>query len=989
MGIFSDYEEYFNEYQQKYKKCVVLFQNGAFMEIYGVDNEKEKVGIAREMSTLLNLSLTRRNKAILENNRKNFLMVGFKVEQLDRYVTLLTEMHKYVVVVVEQVSPKPNIVRRVTNTFGPGTNINHLSNDSSNYLVSIYVENEGTKRINKKVQTMTIGISAIDVSTGKNIVHEICNTITDENRAVDEAYRFIQTLKPRELILNIGENIDRETIISQLDISHLLIHKTNIPPEYHKITYQNEFLGKLFKNCGQLSIIEYLDLEKYNIATLSYVILLEFCYQRNETIVNKIFLPAVWKNDQHLILDNNCINQLNLISDTQNGVYDLLNHNSTSMGKRYLRDRLLLPLNNKKQIEQEYDFLELFRKEYFPSKNFTGKRLPGHTKFYKCQEYEIYLKKMCDVERLHRKLIMGWLQPSEFSLLHQTYEKILSLVFLIGRESDPLFESIIPPNFVLNFENYKKFYINAIDIENAARYNNENANCFFRLSYNNEIDDYQETISSSIHFFEQCCKSINNYLSSKMKVVDYKCVTDEYYIEMTPTRFNTFKKKCGTEFNVEDHVINISELEVYNIRLSEVADASDTSKKTTKYRITSKYIKEISDKLINSKKLLKERLLGIYGTFLAETYEKFGSTLHDITRFVTLIDFYKSNAKASLLYNYCRPVIKDCDYSYLKATQLRHPLIEHIQTKIKYVPQDISFEQIRTYFVCGFNGVGKTSLMKALGLAIIMAQTGLYVPAEKFEYQLYSIILTRILGNDNLHKGKSTFVVEMDELRGILKRVNNRSLILGDEICHGTENISGTSIVAKSVIELSKANATCLFATHLHELSKLEKLKSIPTLKFCHLKVECDDEWNLIYDRTLQDGPGSSLYGLEVLKSLGFDKEFIEGANEIRKEILQIENEILPIKKSRYNKRLLINACSIPGCKNKANHTHHIKFQADAGENGYIGNVQKNHVSNLIGLCEPCHSMVHDEGTEYRYIIKGYVMTSDGVKLDFEKIKNT
>src|SRR5437660_276676 len=105
MGIFEEYENYFNKYHEIYgEKMIVLYQNGIFFETYGVDNEKEKVGIVKEISDLLNIQMTRRNKAILENNRSNFLIAGFPLNQISRYVTMLTEDHGYIVIVVEQVT---------------------------------------------------------------------------------------------------------------------------------------------------------------------------------------------------------------------------------------------------------------------------------------------------------------------------------------------------------------------------------------------------------------------------------------------------------------------------------------------------------------------------------------------------------------------------------------------------------------------------------------------------------------------------------------------------------------------------------------------------------------------------------------------------------------------------------------------------------------------------------------------------------------------
>ena len=119
----------------------------------------------------------------------------------------------------------------------------------------------------------------------------------------------------------------------------------------------------------------------------------------------------------------------------------------------------------------------------------------------------------------------------------------------------------------------------------------------------------------------------------------------------------------------------------------------------------------------------------------------------------------------------------------------------------------------------GVNAVGKSSLMKSIGIAVIMAQSGFFVAAKEFTYSPYKHIFTRISNNDNIFKGQSTFAVEMSELRSILIRADKYSLILGDELCCGTETTSALSLVTAGVLRLCEKNANFIFATHLHKLS--------------------------------------------------------------------------------------------------------------------------------------------------------------------------
>ena len=127
-------------------------------------------------------------------------------------------------------------------------------------------------------------------------------------------------------------------------------------------------------------------------------------------------------------------------------------------------------------------------------------------------------------------------------------------------------------------------------------------------------------------------------------------------------------------------------------------------------------------------------------------------------------------------------------------------LIEQLLSDQIYITNDIEFNDSQLgMLLYGTNAVGKTSCIRAIGMIIIMAQAGLFVPATTFTYSIYNKLFTRILGNDNLFKGLSTFAVEMIELRSILKMADNNSLVLGDELCSGTESTSALSIFTAGV----------------------------------------------------------------------------------------------------------------------------------------------------------------------------------------------
>jgi len=259
--------------------------------------------------------------------------------------------------------------------------------------------------------------------------------------------------------------------------------------------------------------------------------------------------------------------------------------------------------------------------------------------------------------------------------------------------------------------------------------------------------------------------------------------------------------------------------------------------------------------------------------------------------------------------------------------------------------------------------VGKTSLIRAIGIAIIMAQAGLYVPCSALTFHPYTTIFTRILGNDNLFKGLSTFQVEMSELRVILRMATSNSLILGDELCSGTEMDSAISIFVAGLAHLHRVGCTYLFATHMHEINGYDEVRSLSRLCMKHLTVAYNKERDtLVYGRKLADGPGASMYGLEVCKSLHLPDAFLEFANTVRLRHRAPPSDIgiLSFRPSHFNAHKLKGVCERCAVE-LAQEVHHLLPQKDTDSRNYIGHVPKNHVANLMALCNRCHDEVHGE----------------------------
>jgi len=394
--------------------------------------------------------------------------------------------------------------------------------------------------------------------------------------------------------------------------------------------------------------------------------------------------------------------------------------------------------------------------------------------------------------------------------------------------------------------------------------------------------------------------------------------------------------------------------------------------------------------------LVKQRYL----QSLDEIEKRFSHLIEELIVFIANIDVAISNVKCSKKMYLTRPTIVE-NSSAFEVIGLRHPIIEANEQSGVYVPNDIYLGEgietkhnhitlnasegrnINGILLYGINSSGKSSLMKSIGLSVILAQSGFFVPATKLKLSMYDKLFTRIVSQDNLYKGLSTFAVEMMELKNIFNRATKRSLILGDEISQGTETESGLAIVAGAILKLLELKSTFIFATHLHQLKNIEHLQTIDSLIFLHLGVKYDEkEDTLIYNRQLQLGMGSSLYGLEFAKSLHMDETFLKNAYNIRENLIGKGSELKQLKtqkRSRYNKTLYVTKCAL--CEENVEDVHHIQAQQLANDAGMIGSMDKNHKYNLIPLCKKHHQMVH----EGKIHISGFVMTSKGLKLHYEE----
>ena len=251
--------------------------------------------------------------------------------------------------------------------------------------------------------------------------------------------------------------------------------------------------------------------------------------------------------------------------------------------------------------------------------------------------------------------------------------------------------------------------------------------------------------------------------------------------------------------------------------------------------------------------------------------------LQKVSKIISEIDVLQSFALVSEKYNYVRPVITET--RNLKIIESRHPVVERV-IKDEYVPNDIIMdENTNVLLITGPNMAGKSTYMRQLGITIIMAQIGCFVPATEAKLPVFDKIFTRIGASDDLVSGESTFMVEMMEATNAIDNATANSLILFDELGRGTATFDGMSL-AQAILEYihDRIGAKTLFSTHYHELTELER--TLKHLKNKHVSAK-EEDGNVIFLHKVCDGSVDKSYGINVAKLAGLPMEVINRATEI------------------------------------------------------------------------------------------------------------
>lgn len=654
----------------------------------------------------------------------------------------------------------------------------------------------------------------VDVSTGEFNCTEF---IIDEALIMNELSKF----NPREILVQEDAN---EKILSLIK-ERFNVTCTSLDNEcFEKDAL--EHLKKQFSN---------IDNKNYsNILLYSANGILTYIHETQKLNLHHINELNFYNVVDYLSIDINSRRNLELTETLRDkskkgSLLWVIDKTNTAMGARQLRKWIEQPLIEKEAITLRLDAVD----ELICNMN-------TH------EDLKESLNQIYDIERLVGKISSKSVNAKELISLKNSIEKIPNIKKLLGN-----FQCELLKNMYENLDELKDIY----DTLDKAICDNPSISVkegnIIKSGFNSKVDELRGAKAHGKEWIASLENNEKEVTGIKSLKVGYNKVFG-YYIEVT---------KTNLELVPQDRYIRKQTL-------------------SNCERYITPELKEVEDKVLGA----EEKLINLeYNIFIEirDNIEKHIVRMQNTAKLISEVDCISSLASTALAYNYVKPNISEDGEIDIK--EGRHPVIEKLLSSGEFVANDtiIDNKDNQMLLITGPNMAGKSTYMRQIALITILAQIGSFVPAKSAKISVCDKVFTRIGASDDLAAGKSTFMVEMWEVANILKNATNRSLILLDEVGRGTSTYDGLSIawaVIEYICKNSNMRSKTLFATHYHELTKLEGVvKGVKNYSIAVKKVGED----IVFLRKIIEGGADESYGIEVAKLAGLPKEVITRSKEI------------------------------------------------------------------------------------------------------------
>ena len=490
------------------------------------------------------------------------------------------------------------------------------------------------------------------------------------------------------------------------------------------------------------------------------------------------------------------------------------------MGSRYLKHSILNPLTDKNELERRYDLVSLLRTEFILRDDLIKS-----------------LNEVYDLERLVGRISYGNLNAKDLLQLKSSLKELPTIKKIL--------EELKYDKTIDTFDEVYSLLERTIR-EDAPFTLHEGG--LIKEGYNEELDELKRISSGSKDFILSMEQEEKERTGIKNLKVGFNKVFG-YYIEVSKGQTNLVKEEWGYE------------------RKQTLANAE---------RYITPVLKEKENIILGA----EEKIISLeYKLFMdiREVVKRYVSDLQKVSKVISEVDMIQAFSIVSDQYGFVRPeLVKD---RLLELIDCRHPVVEQV-IKDKYVPNNIIMDKKTSILlITGPNMAGKSTYMRQLGITVIMAQIGCFVPCKSAKMPIFDKIFTRIGASDDLVSGESTFMVEMKEANTAISEATKDSLILFDELGRGTATYDGMSL-AQAILEYihDKIGAKTLFSTHYHELTALER--DLKHLKNVHVSA-VEDNGTITFLHKVKDGAVDKSYGIHVASLAKLPDSLIDRANDI------------------------------------------------------------------------------------------------------------
>ena len=790
----------YNTIKAKYPGALLLFRVGDFYETFGQD--------AIKASQILGIVLTRRANGAASHIE----LAGFPHHSLETYLPKLVRAGQRVAICDQLEDPKTvkTIVKRgVTELVTPGvaTNDNILHQKSNNYLASVFADKN------------QYGVAFLDISTGEFLVAQ---------GNADYLDKLLQSFKPSEIIFPKRFNKDFiETFGDRF-------YTYGLEDWPYTADYTNEILFKHF----EVNSLKGFGIEKMGLASMAAGVALHYLNETEHRNLQHISGMARIEEERYMWLDRFTIRNLELVgSANENAItlVDILDHTLSPMGARMLRRWMIMPLKDRKPIEDRLAIVD-----YLVAQEVLREQLATE------------LKLIGDVERLISKIGLLKANPREVVQLKRALGAISKLKEYCSQTENTALQVLaeqLNPCMLIQERLERELQADppVLVIKGGV----------IAEGINEELDRLRKIAFGGKGYLMEMQKREAEATGIPSLKIAFNNVFG-YYLEVT----HTHKEKVPADWLRKQTLVNAE-------------------------RYITPELKEYEEQILGAEEkihALESKLFSELVFSLSEYIKPIQLNAHLVAQLDVLLNF----ANTAIKNQYVKPQLDEGFVLDIKGG--RHPVIEqNLPAGEVYITNDVYLdsETQQMMIITGPNMAGKSALLRQTGLLVLMAQMGSFVPAKEAHIGLVDKIFTRVGASDNLSSGESTFMVEMNETASILNNLSERSLILLDEIGRGTSTYDGISIawaIAEFLHNHPTAQAKTLFATHYHELNELTN--SFSRIKNFNVSVK-EVGNKVIFLRKLVPGGSEHSFGIHVAKMAGMPTKLIARANEILKRLEQ------------------------------------------------------------------------------------------------------